>query len=66
MAKTTLRSTGQGIKKKIRKKPKKKAPPGNFLTELAGGWTRKEADEFLESLEPFDQVSAPAENKLTH
>jgi len=52
-----LRNTGQLTKKKIRKKPRKKAPPASSLRKLAGGWTPKEADEFLMSLEPFDHLS---------
>jgi len=56
MAEISRRGIHKEPEKKIRKKSKKKAPPANSLRELAGGWTRKEADEFLESLEPFDQT----------
>jgi len=43
--------------KKIQKKSKKKSSPASSLRKLAGGWTKKEADEFLMSLEPFDHIS---------
>jgi len=42
---------------KIRKGSRKKVSPANSLKTLAGGWSRKEADEFFESLEPFNSNS---------
>ena len=42
---------------KIRKESRRKVSPANSLKTLAGGWSRKEADEFFESLEPFDSNS---------
>jgi hypothetical protein len=61
MSQMKLRGIDKEPKKKIRRKSKKKVSPGNSLRKLAGGWSRKEADEFLESLEPFDQVSKTAQ-----
>jgi len=61
MPQMKLRGIDKEPKKKIRRKSKKKVSPGNSLRKLAGGWSRKEADEFLESLEPFDQVSKTAQ-----
>ena len=57
MTRKALRSTGQLTKKRVRKKTEKEAPPASSLRKLAGGWTRKEANEVLISLEPFDQIS---------
>ena len=38
-------------------KKEKEELPANSLRKLAGGWSRKEADEFFASLEPFDSNS---------
>ena len=57
MSRMTLRGIDQEARDKILKKPKKKALPSNSLKTLAGGWSRKEADEFFESLEPFNSNS---------
>lgn len=65
MSRIKLRGTDQETKKKILKKTKKKPPPATSLRKLAGGWSRKEADEFFESLEPFDQISKSPEGKVT-
>jgi len=60
-----MRGMDQETKKKIPNKTKKKPPPATSLRKLAGGWSRKEADEFFETLEPFDQISKPPEGKVT-
>ena len=34
----------------------KKEPQANSLKKLAGGWSRKEADNFLESIKSCEQI----------
>ena len=38
-----------------RRKGKQK-PPGESLRKLAGGWSRKEADRFLETIKSCEQI----------
>jgi hypothetical protein len=57
MSQITLSGMDKKTKRKIRTRSEKKLSPANSLRKLAGGWTKKEADEFLKSLELFDQVS---------
>jgi hypothetical protein len=57
MADISERGIYKKPEKKIRMNSKKQAPPSSSLRRLAGGWTKKEADEFLESFEPFDLIS---------
>jgi hypothetical protein len=37
-------------------KKKKEVLPANSLRKLAGGWSRKEADKFLESIKSCEQI----------
>lgn len=57
MSRMKLRGADQETKKKILKKSKRKPSRATSLRKLAGGWSQKEADEFFESLEPFDEIS---------
>ena len=62
MASKAPRSTDQKTKKKIRRKSRGNMPSASSLRKLAGGWGKREADELLASLEPFDQTSKPHKN----
>ena len=37
-------------------KEEKRSPRGESLRKLAGGWNRKEADRFLESIKSCEQI----------
>jgi hypothetical protein len=56
MSQMTLRGIDQETQKKIRKKSKKKASAASFLRKLAGGWSRKEAERFMESIESCGDI----------
>jgi len=56
MEEISRRGIYKNPEKKTRKKSKKKELSANSLRKLAGGWSRKEADELLESLGLFDQL----------
>jgi hypothetical protein len=38
------------------RKKEKQSPRGDSLRNLAGGWSRKEADRFLESIKSCEQI----------
>ena len=57
MPQMTMRGIDQETKKKIRKKSKKKTSPANSLRKLAGGWTRKEAKNFMEAIRSFEHLN---------
>jgi len=38
------------------RKEEKQTPRGESLRKLAGGWSRKEADRFLESIKSCEQI----------
>lgn len=37
-------------------KEKKKNPQTESLAKLAGGWSKKDADEFMKSIDAFEQI----------
>jgi hypothetical protein len=41
---------------RIGRKGEKQNPQGESLRKLAGGWNRKEADRFLESIKSCEQI----------
>jgi plasmid stability protein len=50
------RSLNQVIKEIIYKEFKKSKSPASSLRQLAGGWTRKEAAEFVVSIRSCEQI----------
>jgi len=57
MAQRTLRGIEKETQNQIQRKPKKKVSPANFLRKLAGGWTRKEAKNFMEAIRSFEHLN---------
>ena len=56
MSQRTLRGIEKETENKIRRRPKKKVSPANSLRKLAGGWTRKEAKNFMEAIRSPEQL----------
>jgi hypothetical protein len=56
MAEIFRKGIHKEFEKKIRKKSKKKAPPANSLRELAGGWARKEAKDFMDAIRSSEEM----------